>query len=237
VGKGHAYPQLLETQWNAHSDHRPIEVINAGYPGNTSWTIRGELGDLLAAYRPDIVTIMLGVNDFFRQPMPDDGISLDTCVARAAVPGGSLERRHRTEWRLVRALWLLNSLMAVPPEQVWFGDPRSVRNDPAWPSNLVDNLKLIVACVQRAGAQAVLLTYPSSYYSYGVADDALRTVALDGGTPLIDLTQRFDPRCPRHKCDYLYGDQHPTAAGHAWIASIVVDSLAQAVPALGSTGQ
>src|SRR5262245_27510441 len=37
VGKIRAYPHLLEGRWNARSDRPPVEVINAGYPGNTSW--------------------------------------------------------------------------------------------------------------------------------------------------------------------------------------------------------
>jgi lysophospholipase L1-like esterase len=231
VGKLHAYPQMLETRWNAHADRRSLDAFNAGYPGNTSWSILGQLGDLLAAYRPEVVTVMIGVNDSWRAREPHDDVSVDACIARAATPAGPPEPPRGTEWRLVRALRLLGPLLGMPLdhlEQGLFGNPRT-QFDPAWPSDLLRNLGLIAACVRGAGARIVFLTYPSSTLFYPVANDALRMAALQARVPLIDLGRRFEERCPGSRCDYLFPDQHPTAAGHAWIADILVDTLPEVV--------
>jgi lysophospholipase L1-like esterase len=235
VGRLQAYPHLLEAQWNARTGNRPIEVLNGGYPGNSSWSVLARLGDLLAKYRPDIVTIMVGANDAWREPEPRAAMPIEACVERARAGVVAPDVPRVGGWRLMRALKLLESWLPMPVEDLplinkW--RPTRPQFDPAWSSDLVANLHFIAACAERTGAQVVFLTYPGSGVLYDVANDAMRVSALQASLPWIDLAQRFAPRCRKSKCEYLYPDQHPTRAGHAWIAEILVDGLPAAVPSL-----
>jgi lysophospholipase L1-like esterase len=231
VGRSAAYPQLLESRWNALPEHRAIQVINAGYPGNTSWSVLDQLGERFATYRPEIVTVMVGANDAWRKSESAGLVSADACMGRArgvAAPAAPTV----APWRLMRLWQLLESRLPVPVEVV--GEPQRGREqfDPAWTSALVESLQRIAACAAGAGAQVVFLTYPSSAFPYTIANDAMRMAAIHAGVPLIDLGQRLAPSCPSSKCEYLFPDQHPTRAGHAWIADMLVNAFPTVVPLL-----
>ncbi len=72
---GQAYPAQLETSWNAKHPEYPIEVINLGYPGTNSFRLLDNLPELLDSFRPDVVLIMIGFNDFWTPP--EQAIALD----------------------------------------------------------------------------------------------------------------------------------------------------------------
>jgi hypothetical protein len=114
VGPRRAYPHRLEADWNARPGHAPLDVVNAGYPGNSSSTVRGQLGELLAAYRPEIVTIMIGGNDWWREPETLEDASVDACVRRAAMPAAPAAPPWHRRWRIVRLVRLLEQWLPVP---------------------------------------------------------------------------------------------------------------------------
>jgi hypothetical protein len=71
------------------------------------------------------------------------------------------------------------------------------------------------------------LTYPSSDAFYGAADVVIRNVAVETGTPLIDVAAHFRALCPRGDCPaLLFKDQHPTAEGTAIAAKTIADWFA-----------
>ena len=72
VPVGDAYPPQLAQVWNGRKGVRPIEVLNLGYPGNNSSRIRRDLPHLLDALHPDVVTIMVGANDWWSAPVSSE---------------------------------------------------------------------------------------------------------------------------------------------------------------------
>ena len=71
-----AYPAVLEKQWNVSHPENPIEVINLGFPGTNSSRVLKSLPDVIKTFSPDIVTVMVGVNDFWMAPVNIDGVSI-----------------------------------------------------------------------------------------------------------------------------------------------------------------
>jgi lysophospholipase L1-like esterase len=63
-----AYPKVLEREWNRGAELRPIEVMNVGYPGTNSSHLRKNFPRFLTLFRPDVVTMMVGTNDFWIKP-------------------------------------------------------------------------------------------------------------------------------------------------------------------------
>src|SRR5262249_29617973 len=103
VPHGQAWPPQLELAWNGrHADQR-VEVLNLGYPGNSSSGVLKSLPLLLDRFHPQVVMIMIGANDWWTVPVAaDDAASAHehalAILARLpallhAAPGGALGRR------------------------------------------------------------------------------------------------------------------------------------------------
>jgi lysophospholipase L1-like esterase len=80
-----SWPTQFEAIWNAEVESPKIEVINLGYPGTNSSVLLKNLPGFLDTFRPDVVLVMVGVNDFWT----------DT-VSREEVPENALDRA--TTW-------------------------------------------------------------------------------------------------------------------------------------------
>lgn len=65
-----AYPLVFERLWNARHPEHPVEVLNVGYPGTNTSRLRNALPRFLESAKPDVVTIMVGANDFWTEPEP-----------------------------------------------------------------------------------------------------------------------------------------------------------------------
>jgi lysophospholipase L1-like esterase len=70
-----AYPALLQKNWNQHHPERPIEVINLAYPGTNSSRVLKNFPDVIKTFSPDVITVMVGVNDFWMAPVDVDGVT------------------------------------------------------------------------------------------------------------------------------------------------------------------
>ena len=93
-----AYPALFETQWNKLHADRPVEVINLGYPGTNSSRVLKSLPDVLDTFSPDIITVMVGVNDFWMAPVETDA---------AATAGLNIYGWLRDHSRVFKLVYLL----------------------------------------------------------------------------------------------------------------------------------
>jgi lysophospholipase L1-like esterase len=58
-----SYPSQLENIWNTNHPDKKIQVINLGYPGTSSTTLRDNLPKIISTLKPDIVLLLVGFND------------------------------------------------------------------------------------------------------------------------------------------------------------------------------
>ncbi len=236
-----AYPPQLESLWNERHPEAPVEVLNAGYPGTNSSLIVRELPGMIEAFAPDLVIVMVGVNDFWTEPVPLE----EDPKAGAA----ELLRRHSRVFRL----FLLLRRRLEPAEVevlvesgglgrgegqgvVRFGDAEfamgwreqgRVRTLAAL--DLEENLGRLVERARRGNVELVLMTYPSSRRNYGTANAAIRAAAEGKGARLVELDLVFAPLCPEEECpDWLFRDHHPRASGYRRVAETLVDVLGEA---------
>lgn len=69
AGSEYSYPRQMEVMLNSSQGSKKFSVINEGIPGITTDYIVGSLKQNLIKYKPDIVIVMMGINDgaFFNQ--------------------------------------------------------------------------------------------------------------------------------------------------------------------------
>jgi len=65
-----SYPAQLEKHWNTSHPELPIEIINLGYPGTNSFRLLANMPDILDTFKPDLVLLMIGFNDFWTPVEP-----------------------------------------------------------------------------------------------------------------------------------------------------------------------
>jgi lysophospholipase L1-like esterase len=241
-----AYPAVLERLWNAATPAQPVEVLNLGFPGLNSSKMRQSFRDLMIALRPDLVIMLVGVNDIYTAPMP------------IADEAGAAARVQYALWRLSRVYRLLYMLVSrlrsdkVDTEQKQveiehklmdnplhgqvrvgdshfdlagtnFADPAQLGN---WSVALRENVHVMAADAAAVGARFVLLTYASHLSSYAPANDAIRSMS---DLPIIDVTPRFAEICPSGQCPGLFRpSQHPNANGYRIMAAVVWNGLREA---------
>jgi len=235
VERTQAYPQVFETTWNLVHPAEPIEVVNGGYPGTNSSWVRNHLPALLSTLRPDLVLVMVGVNDFWTVPEPP------TDTVRSRTWEQSLWQNSRA-YRLlfILARTLRPQSLEVHEEAVgerethatlrygsttfdagWHaldaGDPRSGRG-------LLQNLMTLPTIARRAHVDFAFVTYPCQIGAYRHANELIRGVAAATGTRLID-PEPFFAACVDHPCASLFPDGHPTAHGHHVTGKIVARAL------------
>jgi lysophospholipase L1-like esterase len=235
-----SYPAQLEAVWNEDDDRARADVLNLGYPGTNSSRLVQLLPEFLDTFAPDVVLAMVGVNDFWTQPV---------AVEQGEAERGlcSFVKRHS---RLYKGLYILLRRSGATALDVsdapdssfergegtiraggrefevgWtteIGDPAEVE------AGLRDDLRRLVALAADGPTRLVLMTYPGRFRYYGVANDVIRAVAEETGTPLVDLAAVFAPRCPERSCpDWLFEDQHPKPRGYR----LVAETIAKALPA------
>jgi lysophospholipase L1-like esterase len=202
-----AYPALLEWRWNETHESPKMEVINLAYPGNSSSKILSELPQALAAYKPDILTLMVGINDFWTAPPESAG----------GAEGGTMAwlREHS---RLFKLFYMIR-------QQLTGGD-RDSRAAAAGPdmARLRRNLSAISELARQREVRLVLLTYPHGELQ-AIVNEQLRAAADDAGLDLIDIEEAFRAPCAGGCKNLLFFDNHPRKEGHALIAATILRAL------------
>lgn len=158
-----SYPAVVQRLLTERHPGRCIEVINAGIESAHSYQQLLRTRDLYVRFRPDVVTVYLGWNDFARQLMMGDTfVAEDVSVTPSYLVELRPERRawlrRSAAWRLSRstsARWRfargLRRLAADPhPEAVVAPATQAFAR----------NVAGIVDAVQPAGARVVLLRVP-----------------------------------------------------------------------------
>jgi len=201
-----AYPKLLESVRRS-SGGTPVSVVNLGYPGRNTTAILAELAADLDRYRPDIVTLMVGINDFWI-PIPE-GMTGATQAAPSA-PVRWL-RRHS---RVYKFGYMLMRRVSTPD----ISSPQADKTLEPVLRQLRANLGRIHERISAQGAELILVTYPYGSLQ-SVCNEVLREFASSSGLALADSAPAYAERCgDRHCADLLYDDNHPREAGHRLIA-------------------
>jgi lysophospholipase L1-like esterase len=216
VGRDRAYPHLLEVAWNTDGGTPPIHVVNLGYPGTNSSVLRNRFPDILRIHHPDVVTIMVGVNDLWTVAEP---VGVES--------GGDAWDRWKRWSRVYQLLYMLSQGRGYMPGMSSRGRWAPANQPPAdWEPRLRTNLEYMVATAREAGVQPILLTYPASNAIYHAASRTLRRVGSATGAPVIDVTPFFGQQCAGgKKCPLLFRDQHPTVAGHQLAAQAIASAI------------
>lgn len=241
VEREESFPSVLERLWLEDPGLPQIQMINLGFPGTNSTTVRNQLPALLERLKPERVLVLVGVNDIWTIHEPS--------AERPRTDQG-LERLLWRWSRLFRLFFMLRRNVEMPElgdeytpesplgfeqrrvdveiagESVELGfTPRESGADEDWPRLLSNNLSAIAEMTTAAGVGLSVLTYASGERHYGRTNAVLRAWARESGSSLIDPTPAFSQRCPRGRCDLLLADRHPSASGHALFARIVFDAL------------
>ncbi len=229
-----AYPAQFEALWNATPDVQPIEVANLGYPGTNSSVIAREFGQALRSLDPDVVIVMVGVNDMWTTHVelgPESSrwdrvvgfIAANSRVLRflsIARPGrdagaGDIDGR--------RAEVVPGDLMGHVDADgavlsLGYLEAREGKGSVDGP-RLIANLERLVREARSYGVEPVLMTYPTDGPLYKFTNKLIRKAASRSGARLVDLTPVFTAHCPDPECDkLLFEDRHPRAPGYALIA-------------------
>lgn len=90
TGGRRAYPEMLEVALKRLYPGAPVSVINAGISGNTTIDGLKRLESDVLAHKPNLVTVMFGLNDMTRVPMEDYEANLATIIQKCRDSGAEV---------------------------------------------------------------------------------------------------------------------------------------------------
>jgi len=244
-----AYPQQLEALWNERIAAPKLEVLNFGFPGTNSSRLVRDLPRLLETFDPDIVVVMVGVNDFWTMPFAID-------EAQESRPQKNFLERHSLVYRfyhLIRRARVADKLEIVIDKngsiargarhKARIGDLEFDQGFRAAAPGvegdsfaLEANLRRMIELARAAGTSIYLMSYPATRKFYASASTSIIAVALETGAPLIDLAAIFELLCPTSECpDLLFEDGHPRASGYRIIVEEIMKRLGGSTPPSAET--
>lgn len=239
VGRDRAYPAVLERLWNERLGKGTVQVFNLGFPGTNSSQIATQVARLLTAFRPHVVTVMVGANDPWTVPVP---------VEQELSLGDRIQQFLWRASRVYRLLYMAFRSWENTKLELEVQDDRSVAHGsaearygrhrfhlghtmaksapPDWQVRLETNLKQIAERVRASGAQLYFVTYPSeSHFFYSYANGVMRRIAAETGAPLVDVALQMPADCTDGHCQELLPDQHPSEQGHVRTAEVLLGYL------------
>jgi lysophospholipase L1-like esterase len=236
-----AYPAQLETLWNAVPDAPPIEVANLGYPGTNSSVVTREFAPALRSLAPDVVIVMIGVNDMWTEHVEvgaEAGAwdrAVDFVVSHSRVlrfvsilRGGRMPGSGTIEGRQIEGIPReLEGHVGADGTALTLGFEGTREGTLAVDGpRLLANLERLVRESRALGVELVLMTYPTDGRLYRFSNIVIRRAASRTGARLVDLTPVFDAHCPDPDCaELLFEDRHPKPAGYGLIAQTLVAEI------------
>ncbi len=237
VERNETYPSQLETLWNERIDSPKVEVLNLGFPGTNSSRLVRDLPKMLETLAPDVLILMIGVNDFWTTPFP-------TGQGTGPPAPGFLERHSK----LYRASVLIRrgrdagepEIIRDPSATMLGAEHRMRVGDQEFDvsfhkrqsghvgigKELQLNVEHLVSEARARDTTVYLMSYPGRGGYYNIANPMIRAAADRTRAPLIDLTAAFDPLCPGRVCpELLFPDQHPKPDGYRLVAERLLARL------------
>lgn len=226
--EGGAWPEALGALLADDAAH-PVEVLNAGVTGYSSYQGAVRVRREVPVYRPDVVLVAFGWNDAATAIGGDDAAFAAAARLRDLSPTRVALRRALFRYD---AVLVAARLVVRPPAVTPFEAPLAPR---VTVDDYAANLRAMAAAARASGARVVLLTRPhreseaalaaSEGWRRRVPEYTARTRAVAGelGVPLVDAQRHFDGRV-----DLFADESHLTRAGHAELATLVRDTLRHA---------
>ena len=248
VESDEAYPARLEAELRSRHPALPIEVVNLGVCGYSSFQGRILLDREALRYEPDAVTLSYGSNDWSPVPEP-----FDAAYRRNAGWNGAVKAvLNRSRAYQIYAAFLTRALAGREREAIeeirsgTSGMPLNVG-----PEESERNLEAMMDRVRAAGADPILVTNCVP----GEMADPVRAAARAAGAPLVDTgallaaaiedvaAGKVDPSgrartvstyregALREHPDlevYLADGCHPNPIGHRILARAVADAIESA---------
>ncbi len=224
--EGGAWPEPLGALLGGDAAH-PVEVLNAGVTGYSSYQGAARARRDLPVYRPDLVLVAFGWNDAANAIGGDDAAFAAAAGLRDVSPARTALRRvlFRYDAVLVAAR-LTTTPLAEPQGTAVAFEPRVGVDDYG------RNLEAMVRTAAANGARTVILTRPHRESAAALAaspgwrrrvpayNARAREIAAALHVPLVDAQRYFDG-----KVDFFADESHLTRAGHVELARLVSDTL------------
>lgn len=111
TGSRRAYTDMLGIALRRASGSDNVEMINAGISGHTTVNALSRIDRDVIAHKPDLVTVMFGLNDMTRVPLDDYKANLKTIVAKCrdigaevvlATPNNVIDTSGRPTQKLIK---------------------------------------------------------------------------------------------------------------------------------------
>lgn len=212
-----SYPSLLERKLNGLGIAK-YRVINIGFPGYTVAELRRDLHGVLRQYNPDIVVILIGMNDSWKI------LGLPTSFFSASDSPGYQRMIHVMPllnksflFRLLNLTYMkLKNAVDIskirqPDKRLSF-DHLPSNNKAGLTKHLHATLGQVVCGLLLDKRRVILMTYPRCG---SIADKALSDTAAAYAVPLLDLASVFK----NLDDSYFINDQfHPNWKGNSVMA-------------------
>ncbi len=243
LDRSDAYPQQLESLWTEEVVQPKAEVINIGIPGMNSSRVVRDFPRFVDAFDPDLVIVMVGVNDFWTLPFDIGGAEV---VGRNVIQRRSLV--YKLYYLIARSFDAreIEVVMDASPVDGMRGADHVVRygdeefdmgfvraKEGLWgdAQGLERNLTILAEQAESFGVPLTFMTYPGRWSFYHSTNPVIVRVGEETDTPVIDLTAVFRPLCPKQDCPrYLFPDQHPNVIGYRIVAETIVERLSASGP-------
>jgi lysophospholipase L1-like esterase len=229
VPRAFSYPEQLRGRLEARLG-RPVAVHNRGVPGQNSAQVARELEQDLLDTRPDLVLVLVGLNDTW---------NLDAEQASLRNLLGELKLVRLTRI-LLAGVTTAGRFDVATDEQGEFVVDRGAgvrrvnpgltasggRSGAALASSVRAGLTRIVRLCGEHGAQPVLMTYPEFQGEHGTVNEATRATAAELEVLLVDHERDFGGHFAREGYPTLMlNDHHPNVRGYGLMAEAVERAL------------
>ncbi len=241
-GEKNTYPHIVQTEFEKKRTQLPVEVINAGVNGHSTYNMLFRINRIMK-FKPDVVLVLAGWNDLFYEDIRN--------YQDNRMPFSSywhIESRENIRSHLLH--FIRNKAGYIPHKSI----PISYSPDEFVPFNFEYNLKRIISLIQSKKVKTALLTLPKLisddpdkitpaekkkvilpdfledgnieaflkiYKSY---DTIIKDVAAEKNIPIIDVDSMMSMQ-KRPRGFFFEDTCHLTSSGYKILGKFVAKSL------------
>ncbi|MCB1152189.1 SGNH/GDSL hydrolase family protein [bacterium] len=223
VANWEAYPEVLEELVRKADPDRPVNVINAGVPGYTSYQIEQYLKTELLKFHPDVVTVYVGFND----NIPASGGVPDKLINKGGDEAEALQRALRP----LRLYQFVNKIVSgIRNKDADLGPSRPLPEGVTYESRVpVDDYIQSLCDINKFGKEhdftTVVMTLPHIFEKQPHRNREIRKAARECEIPMVELWDVMKAAQAEGVGLYNSDGGHPNAFGHRVIAKALFAEL------------